>query len=265
MHMHAHILNTIKNARPATIVGWILSLIGITIGLVNVGTAFEHAGSSMRASTHPVTVEQGMRISTKASTGGGIGTPLQFCTLGYIDHAKNIGYTSAHCLTGVDEGTYTSGGVPVTTRDQRLIGHAYPNLKYASGSRRNANDVAVIKFSDNVTLGSNRYSGDTILSPDDVNRDTDIFCAYGATTQKTQCGTWDPYTHNANRDEFNILGANTIDGDSGSGVWVQDENGNPKGVFGISRGRYPYPDGRPNAAGLALASVQPEDFEPGVL
>ena len=58
---------------------------------------------------------------------------------------------------------------------------------------------------------------------------------------------------------FYVFGANTIDGDSGSGVWVRDEGGKSRGLLGISRGRYHID--APNAAGAILASVDPNDFE----
>ena len=264
----------INTLRPAQIIGWILSAIGLIIGAVNVAQAAPVFGdtltqSSLRSiNTQPVTVEQGMRISAKmgADTDSNSSlihrTQLQFCTLGYIDHERRIGYTSAHCLTGVDEGTYQLGGVPVTTRDQRLIGTAYPHKDYAAGNHANYTDIAVIVFSDNVTLGENKYSGDTVLKPTDIDRETAQFCTYGATTQKVQCGGWDPDALGAHEDDFFTLGTNTVHGDSGSAVWVADSAGNPLGLYGISRGRGVYPDNRPNAVGVAAHSIDlSRDFE----
>ena len=267
----------LTNARPAQLIGWLLSVIGIVIGLAGVvgaspaaqdGIDTARRGASSISSgphTRPVTVEQGMRISTASTERRTFGTSLQFCTLGYIDHARGIGYTSAHCVTGADEGTYQPGGVPITTRDQRLIGTAYPHMGYAGGDRANGHDIAVIVFSDNVTLGANRYSGDTIIDPADIDRDTARFCTYGATTQRVQCGNWDPKANHAADNEFFTLGTNTIDGDSGSAVWVTDAQGNPQGLYGISRGRGRYADNRPNAVGVIANSIDISDFEDGII
>lgn len=206
-----------------------------------------------------------MRISAISDRKQLIGTPLQFCTLGYIDHTRRIGYTSAHCLTGVDEGAYQPGGVPVTTRDQRLIGRAYPNTAYAAGDATNGNDVAIIVFSDNVTLGKNKYSGDIVLNPADIDRNTAKFCTFGATTQRMQCGTWEPAATWADDDEFFITGTNTTHGDSGSAVWVVDDNDEPLGLYGISRGRGVYADGHSNSIGTVAHSIDASDFEDGVV
>lgn len=272
------VYNQLTAARPAQILGWILSVIGIIIGAVNVAQAQPMLGdtlaqSSLRSvTTQPVTVEQGMRISAKmgADTDSNSSlirrTPLQFCTLGYIDHARNIGYTSAHCLTGVHEGTYQPGGVPITTKDQRLIGTAYPHMEYAKGNQEHGYDIAVIVFSDNVTLGENHYSGNTIIDPTDIDRDTARFCTYGATTQRVQCGNWDPNVKDAADNEFFTLGANTAHGDSGSAVWVVGDNDEPLGLYGIARGRGVYPDNRPNAIGVIAHSIDLDGaFEPGVV
>lgn len=276
MNMH-FIQQRINALRPAQILGWVLSVIGVIIGAVNVAQAAPVLGDTLAQSslhsinTQPVTVEQGMRISAKmdADTDSNSSlitrTPLQFCTLGYIDHERRIGYTSARCLTGVDEGAYQPGGVPVTTRDQRLIGTAYPHKDYAAGNHANYTDIAVIAFSDNVTLGENRYSGDTVLKPTDIDRATAQFCTYGATTQKVQCGGWDPDALGAHEDDFFTLGTNTVHGDSGSAVWVTDGADNPLGLYGISRGRGVYPDDRPNAVGVAAHSIRDSDFEAGAI
>lgn len=267
----------ITTARPAQLIGWLLSAIGIIIGLVNVVGAnpdiqgdidTARRGTSSISSgphTRPVTVQQGMRISAASTERRTFGKALQFCTLGYIDHERSIGYTSAHCLTGVDEGTYQPGGVPITTKNQRLIGTAYPHMGYARGDRANGHDIAVIVFSDNVTLGDNRYSGDTVLDPADVDRDTARFCTYGATTQRVQCGGWSPSATYAEDNEFFTTGTNTVDGDSGSAVWVVGDNGEPLGLYGISRGRGRYADNRPNAVGVIAHSINADDFEDGVI
>lgn len=161
---------------------------------------------------------------------------------------------------------YQPGGVPITTKDQRLIGTAYPHTEYAKGNQDHGYDIAVIVFSDNVTLGENRYSGNTIIDPTDIDRDTARFCTYGATTQRVQCGNWDPNVKDAADNEFFTLGANTAHGDSGSAVWVIGAGDEPLGLYGIARGRGVYPDNRPNAIGVIAHSIDLDGaFEDGVV
>lgn len=269
------IQHQLATARPTQLVGWLLYAISIIMLLVGVGGAMtqqsdstvvitpsSHSSTALR--TRPVTVEQGMRISTTNATQQRIGISLQFCTLGYIDHERRIGYTSAHCVTGIEEGTYQPGGAPVTTRDQRLIGRIYPNTAYMRGDTY-GNDVAVIVFNDNVTLGENKYSGDTVLDPANIDRDTARFCTYGATTKHVQCGTWEPTAARTTDNEFSITGTNTINGDSGSAVWVVDDNGEPLGLYGISWGRRRYADNHSNSVGIIAHSIDADDFEDGVV
>ena len=68
MNMH-FIQQRINALRPAQILGWVLSVIGVIIGAVNITQAAPVLGdtlaqSSLRGTnTEPVTVEQGMRLS----------------------------------------------------------------------------------------------------------------------------------------------------------------------------------------------------------
>lgn len=186
--------------------------------------------------TRAVTVNQGDRLSISYP-----GTnKLQFCTLGYIDHKNNIGYTSAHCVPGTDrdeEARYPGGGMTITTRSQTVVGHVYPSMAYVEDGNRTANDVAVIKFSDNVTLGKNSFSGDKIASRSDLNPETDELCLFGATTKTVYCAQPRNESY-INDDVVGFTARGETHGDSGSGIYIRSADGESKGVLGLYSGTY---------------------------
>lgn len=179
----------------------------------------------------PVTVHQGERIMMLYP-----GTrKLSMCTLGFIDHEKNIGYTSAHCVPGADERTYTPGGAEVTNANNTVIGRAYPSQRYIENGQHTADDIAIIKFSDNVALGENTYSGNTIaqVSPD---IEADI-CRYGATSRTLTCTP--TAEHYMGDNVIGFSGKTTTHGDSGSAIYIDGV-----GVVGLYAGTTTYNDQR---------------------
>ena len=213
--------------------------------------------------TPPITVEQGMRIYTpfgqRTDAEGKTRNVLKGCTLSYIDHAHKLGYTSAHCLGAVDNGTYTGGSVTVSNEDEQPIGQAWPNTNYVAGKDYNPYDIAVIRFDDNVILGENSYSGNAVVTATDIV-ESDTFCTYGATSLKVRCGD-DTSTYGLYRSpgEFHVVGAGTKPGDSGSPVWVRDENGNTKGYLGVLSGHLH--NSGPNAIGTPFETLNRAEFD----
>ena len=211
----------------------------------------------------PVTVEQGMRIYTpfgqRTDSEGKTRNMLKGCTLSYVDHTHRLGYTSAHCLGSVDNGTYTGGSVTVSNEDEQPIGQAWPNTNYVAGQSYNPYDIAVIRFNDTVILGENSYSGNTVVTSTDIE-ESDTFCTYGATSLKVRCGD-DTSTYGLYRSpgEFHVVGAGTKPGDSGSPVWVRDENGNTKGYLGVLSGHLR--NSGPNAIGTPFETLNRAEFD----
>ena len=161
----------------------------------------------------PVTVEQGERISMAYP-----GTHnLSHYTLGFIDHDKRLGYTSAHCVPGADEHTYTPGGVEVVNANNTAIGKAYPSQRYVEGGQHTVDDIAIIRFSDNATPGNNTYSGDDVVKLQPNNDVT--MCRYGATTRKVMCtNTANPALSNG---VVAVIADNETHGDSGSTLYIK--------------------------------------------
>lgn len=210
---------------------------GSSVGRVWLGALTGEAAGNHVATT----VEQGERISMAYPDSRAV----SHCTLGYIDRETNIGYTSAHCVSGADEGKYTPGGVEVVNRKNTVIGRAYPSSLYLNG-HETKHDVAVIRFSDNVTGTSNTHSGDGVVAISDM-RPGDTLCRFGATTRRLLCSEaaehyFDPST---------VVGyTSTADthGDSGAGVFIRSADGESRGVVGIHAGTTFHNDRRVSVA-----------------
>ena len=198
-------------------------------------------------------------FGTRTDADGKTRNVLKGCTLSYIDHTHRLGYTSAHCLGSVDNGTYTDGSVTVSNEDEQPIGQAWPNTNYVAGQSYNPYDIAVIRFDDTVLLGENTYSGDNLITSADIV-ESDTFCTYGATSLKVRCGD-DTSTYGLYRSpgEFHVVGAGTKPGDSGSPVWVRDENGNTKGYLGVLSGHLR--NTGPNAIGTPFETLNRAEFD----
>ena len=164
-----------------------------------------------------VTMHQGDKIQTLTSS----------CTLSYVDKETRTGYTAAHCigdrlttdvaqrrtaipLWGVHEGTPT------------YIGEAI--------MATNVTDLAIVKFADNVVIGDNIYSGNTMFTGE-LSAD-DYICRYGA---ESRIGACTPY-YSTNDDTVYSQDEHLIPGDSGGPSWVSDAQGNPKGYLGVYAG-----------------------------
>lgn len=172
----------------------------------------------------PITISQGDLFHT--TRGEKVGDPQGKesnmitinCTIGYIDHNLHRAYTAGHCgLTGNN----------VTNDKGDIIGVFYKNPRYNEKTYRN--DQAYIQLNKNIILGRNYYSGDNIVSLQDVST-SDTLCSYGSSSKEIHCGNLRTV------DERNIVGDNNtggIPGDSGGPAWIPN-----KGLIGVFSASY---------------------------
>ena len=212
------------------IVSALLAIAGLAPGIAQLSSNQESGSSLSRVwgETAPAqpqtTVSQGQRISM--SQPGSDGAVL--CTLGYIDHAARTGYTTAHCIPGAKDGAYVQGGLDVRNETGTVIGKVYPSQRYLANPQNAADDIALIRFANNVALGENTYSGDAIVPPHLDGPMT--ICRFGATTQKVMCTqTADPAIKDG---AIRYIRAGEAGGDSGGVLYIPGE-----GVVGLHKGR----------------------------
>lgn len=174
-----------------------------TAGLVLAAATITPTAAAAAAPTVPV---QGMPINI-GMTGS--------CTLGFNDHEKGVSYTAAHCAAHA--GQRVSLVDPRTGRTSRPLGTITPSSKYQSS--KIDNDWAVITWDKDVKLGGNPYSGDRLLSLDQV-KEGDKVCFHGETTHSgtgnISCGEY-----------FGSVGQSFVTsiraghpGDSGGPMWI---------------------------------------------
>lgn len=175
------------------------------------GTTPMAPAANAAAPTQPV---QGGAVYIQDSWFGG-----GACTIGYNDHAKGVSYTAGHCgREGSRVGLVDRAEVDLGVARPKLIGTFYPSKVY---DRKFSNDWGTIVWDAGVRLGPNVYSGDTILTLDQVKKH-DKVCFHGETTHQntnaTSCGKfWERVGEN-----FTVRGTSSQQGDSGGPVWVPD-------------------------------------------
>lgn len=169
------------------------------------------ATASAAAPTQPV---QGMPIEIDDSGA---------CTLGFNDHARGVSYTAAHCAG--QPGQRVRLVNPRTGESSDPVGTIKPSSSYKSFEL--GNDWAEIVWDRGVTMGANPYSGDTMLTLDQVKPGEEV-CYHGETTHKgtnkVTCGSY------VDRLEQSFV-TNIKDGqpgDSGGPIWVKD-----RGFIGV--------------------------------
>lgn len=164
-----------------------------------------------------VTMSQGDKIQTLTSG----------CTLSYVDKETRTGYTAAHCI----------GDRRTTDIAQRRtaiplwgVHEGKPTYIGEAIMATNVTDLAIVKFADNVVIGDNIYSGNTMFTGE---LDTDDYiCRYGAQSRISACT---PY-YFTNNDTVYAQDEYLIPGDSGGPSWVSDAEGNLKGYLGVYAG-----------------------------
>ncbi|WP_175935215.1 trypsin-like serine protease [Corynebacterium sp. Marseille-P4321] len=145
--------------------------------------------------------------------GGAFTTGFSTCTIGYNDHVNGVSYTAAHCGR---KGQRVALIDRQTNRTSRPMGTFYPSENYDHGY---SNDWAIIKWDPGVKLGSNGFSGNTVLTLDEMERGDEV-CWHGQTshmnTENVECGT---YFGRAG-ESFTVRAKNARSGDSGGPVWA---------------------------------------------
>lgn len=162
----------------------------------------------------PVTVNQGDYIDAG----------LTKCTVGYIDHTANRIYLAGHCMS---DNTY------VARKDNIPLGR-FVSPKRTDTLSKNV-DVGYIEPHNHVTLGENIYSGDTVLTPDDVHVN-DTLCSYGGRTREIICAPISNINSYAIYTKGTAEGgtADMQSGDSGGPAWIRNEDGSVRGFVGIN-------------------------------
>lgn len=139
------------------------------------------------------------------------------CTIGYNDLARGVSITAAHCGNDGDRvRLYDRTDNNPRTNVSREIGTFRASAHYDNGF---SNDWGEIVWDRGVTMGENRYSGDTVLTLDEVKRGEEI-CWHGETTHKgttnESCGTFFERTN----ESFTVRAPKSDQGDSGGPIWV---------------------------------------------
>lgn len=163
--------------------------------------------------SHPIVLHQGDVIHNGATS----------CTLSYIDTHSRTAYTAAHCVD-YDYATTT------TIRNVVMYGYV-DNTSVPIGTARidtQHYDLARITLSDNVIAGDNVYSGDALITIDEM-QPGDKVCNYGARSKVSACGDIVNSTPGVYYTSHNHL----TKGDSGGPTWVVDAHGTVKGYIGV--------------------------------
>lgn len=147
----------------------------------------------------------------------------QRCTLGYIDPIARTATFAAHCVP--------SGREIELYQDATSVPIGKTTSHFNIGIDNSRSDMITFDLYDTVGLADqpNPYSGDTLLSTDDVEFG-DKACSYSAMTGSVRCGTI------YNTDGNVIFGSpelGGVQGDSGGPMWLVDDNNNPKGFLGV--------------------------------
>lgn len=175
-------------------------------GAATLAAATALVGPVTAAAAAPTTPVQGVSIA--------IGNTGQ-CTLGFNDHSKGVSYTAAHCANRAGERVRLID--PVTGQRSRELGTITPSSQYQKGAF--ANDWATITWDRGVKLGANPYSGDALLTLDQVKPGEKV-CFHGETTHKgtnkVSCGKF--YDRLEQSFVTDIKEGNF--GDSGGPIWV---------------------------------------------
>ena len=153
-----------------------------------------------------VTVSQGDRYYTDKIT----------CTISYV--SDDYAFTAAHCV---------NVGESVTDKFGTHISHVGIS-DYRVWAEY---DWAVIELGEGISAGENKYSGDTVVSVNDVEIGDEI-CKYGAITKMINCGTVIRPEGNPYGGAVLSTGNFTQSGDSGGVAWITG-----KGYLGVHSGR----------------------------
>ena len=164
------------------------------------------------------TIHQGQRISIlEEELPNGL-MKFGVCSVGFVDAIQRKLYIAAHCA--LPEKGKKSQVREVMLRDT-VIGEIYYNRNY--NEENMANDWTVINVTnDDIELKSNRFSGDNIISPENVKPGDKIY-TYGATS-----GMSEGVVFGVKGNQIYITKSVIDHGDSGGPAWIEG-----KGFVGV--------------------------------
>lgn len=207
-YLNGRINPTLRTPRAiATIILTVITAIPALIGLTSHIIASQPFGEEV-----PTTLHQGDRVSVEGSG---------YCTIGYVDAKSRTAITAKHCAEKL-----LIPNAPLVKRNLHVISRTAPTLI-------DDRDIAIIHLSDNVRIGGNPYTGDTLLTASEVahiidTRDVQV-CNYGKRSNTVTCQDVARLTGNT----LFGRGATNIPGDSGGPVWLKDDTGASLGFIGV--------------------------------
>lgn len=182
-------------------------------------------GSSILAPiTGPLGIQNALSQPVTVNQGDYIDVGLTKCTVGYIDHAADRIYTAGHCA---NDNTYTA------RLDNKPLGQ-FRTVK-EEGTLSSHLDVGYIIPHNNVTLGKNTYTTDTVLDENDIHLG-DTLCSYGGRSKTIQCANIESLTdlYASTRGTAGGGAYDMLSGDSGGPAWIINPDGSPKGLVGFN-------------------------------
>lgn len=166
----------------------------------------------------PYILQQGQSISIVEKSFSDGSMTIGVCSIGYIDDVQRKLYVAAHCAMPNKNGNSPVRKVLFRDID---IGEIYPNENYNEDNM--ANDWTIVNVTnDDITLGKNRFSGDRIVNPDDIQPGDKVY-TYGSTS-----GLSEGEVFGVRGNQIYVTHAIIDGGDSGGAVWVEG-----KGFIGV--------------------------------
>lgn len=178
----------------------------------------------------PITINQGDRVRVPGAA---------TCTIGYVDAANRTAYTAGHCTKNDDD---------VAMSTTKIV---FGDIDFDDADIAANRDIATITLSDNVRIGENPYSGDTVLTENEIRtlaqRDDIQVCNYGMRSKTVYC------QNISHTDSTYIYGEGdpSKHGDSGGPAWFVNADGQSLGLVGVLSG---------TSAGHTLYTIIPDGF-----
>ncbi len=125
--------------------------------------------------------ESSIRNGLEVNQGWQFGTLAGECTIGCNDHVNRVSYTAAHCAEGVSR-VFLSD--KAGKRMQKAISAGTIEKSPNYDPKKNANDWAIIRWKDGVTINSNTFDRDGIVPISQLRKSQEV-CFHGHTTHGT--------------------------------------------------------------------------------
>lgn len=122
--------------------------------------------------------ESSIRDGLEVNQGWEFGTVLGSCTIGYNDPVKRMSYTAAHCAEGVNRIFLSDKS---GKRIQRPIHAGTIEMSPEYNPKTDANDWAIIRWKDGVTINPNTFDRDGIVPIKSLREGQEV-CFHGHTS-----------------------------------------------------------------------------------